>query len=67
MKRRALLIVDVQRGFVVPDAEWLAPRIAGYLERHHERYCLVLATRFVNRPGSLYESEREGHAMMHPD
>lgn len=65
--RRALLIVDLQRGFLGPDTDWLAGAVAGYLERHHERYALVLATRFVNQPGSRYETERDWHAMMQPD
>jgi nicotinamidase-related amidase len=58
------VIVDVQRGFVVAHTAPTAQALAGYLDRERERYAIVIATRFVNRTGSLYETERDWHAMM---
>jgi nicotinamidase-related amidase len=40
------------------------PSIAGFIGRERDRYAVVIATRFVNRPGSLYETERDWHEMM---
>ena len=61
---RALVIVDVQSGFVVPHTAPTAPAIAGFLRGERHRYDIVIATRFVNLPGSLYETERDWHEMM---
>ena len=61
---RALLIVDVQRGFIVPHTAPTVRAIARFIRRERHRYASVIATRFVNRPGSLYETERDWHAMM---
>jgi nicotinamidase-related amidase len=58
------VIVDVQHGFIVPETAATVPSIAEYIERERGRYASVIATRFVNRPGSLYETERDWHAMM---
>jgi hypothetical protein len=52
----ALIVVDVRRGFIVPAIAQLVTRIAGHLRDHRDRYDVVLATRFVNQPGSLYET-----------
>ncbi|MBX3028549.1 MAG: cysteine hydrolase [Chloroflexi bacterium] len=59
----ALVVVDVQQGFVVPETQAIVPRIVDHIEHARERYALVIATRFVNRPGSLYETERDWPAM----
>jgi nicotinamidase-related amidase len=61
---RALVIVDVQRGFVVPHTAPTVPAIVRFIERQRDRYARVIATRFVNRPGSLYETERDWREMM---
>ena len=37
------------------------PVIARFVQRERERYAVVIATRFVNRVGSLYETERDWH------
>ncbi|MFN8622060.1 MAG: isochorismatase family cysteine hydrolase [Chloroflexota bacterium] len=64
MGRAALVIVDVQRGFIVPDVEPLPPAIAAYVDAHRDRYAAIIATRFRNRPGSRYVSERDWDAMI---
>jgi nicotinamidase-related amidase len=62
--RTALVIVDVQRGFVAEGGGHLVEAIAAYLDAHRDRYALIIATRFLNHPGSLYESQRDWRAMM---
>jgi nicotinamidase-related amidase len=61
---RALVIVDVQRGFVVEQTAATVASIASFLGRGRDRYHIVVATRFVNRVGSLYETERDWHDMI---
>jgi nicotinamidase-related amidase len=62
--RRALVVVDVQRGFVTPETEPTVTRLSAFLRSERSRYAVVIATRFANRPGSLYESERDWSGMM---
>jgi nicotinamidase-related amidase len=58
------VIVDVQRGFTVPYTAPTVQAIATFLARERQRYAFVVATRFVNLRGSLYETERDWHDMM---
>ena len=51
--RKILLAVDLQRDFMAPLTAHLPARV----EALSERYGRVLATRFVNRPGSLWVTE----------
>ncbi len=60
----ALIVVDVQQGFVTPETEGTVGPILEHLARRRPRYARVIATRFVNRQGSLYETERDWSAMM---
>ncbi len=62
--RQALIVVDVQRGFVTPGTEGTSPLILDHLRRWPDRYDVVIATRFVNEPGSFYATQRDWHAMM---
>lgn len=62
--RTALVIVDLQRGFIAEGGEHLVDAIAAYVDAHRDRYALIIATRFLNQPGSLYETQRDWHAMM---
>lgn len=62
--RRALIVVDVQDGFVTPETQGTVPLIADHIRRTKGAYASVVATRFVNLPGSLYEAERGWHEMM---
>lgn len=50
MKAKALLIVDVQKGFINERTK----HIPAMVERLQNEYDLVIATRFINLPGSLY-------------
>lgn len=63
----ALVIVDVQQGFIREGGAHLVSAIAAYLDARRDRYDLVLATRFRNHPGSRYESERDWSGMTAPD
>ena len=54
----------MQQGFVTPETEATVPRILDFLGRERQRYVAVIATRFVNHRGSLYETERDWHLMM---
>jgi len=63
-KARALIVVDVQRGFVTPDTEATVSRVLEHIQRERRRYAVVIATRFINSPGSMYETEREWDGMM---
>jgi nicotinamidase-related amidase len=58
------VVVDVQEGFVTPDTQGTVPRIVEHIRRTAHTYASVIATRFLNQPGSLYQSERDWHAMM---
>ncbi len=46
--KKALLIVDVQNGFITDETKHIVPLI----EEQQEKYELVIATRFINLPGS---------------
>lgn len=59
----ALVIVDVQRGFLAQETEAVVARIEAFLAERPP-YEVVIATRFVNLPGSRYESERDWHELM---
>lgn len=62
--RPALIVVDVQDGFVTDQTASTVDLIVEHLARESPRYAQVIATRFINRPGSLYESQRDWHEMM---
>src|ERR671929_1781138 len=53
MASKVLLVVDLQRDFITPETEHLPGRI----EELTRDYSRVIATRFVNHPGSLWVSE----------
>ena len=52
---KILLLIDVQEGFLNESTQ----QIPGDIMRHikSNAYDLVIATRFINKPGSLYQSE----------
>lgn len=47
---RALVVVDVQRGFVTPETEATVAPILEHIRSRRHDYSTVIATRFVNRP-----------------
>jgi nicotinamidase-related amidase len=48
----ALLLVDVQRGFLTPATREIVPLIGSFLDDHAGDFELVLASRFCNGPDS---------------
>lgn len=58
--RSALVLVDVQHGFVDERTRRVLDPIRTLLGR---RWGLVVATQFTNMPGSLYRSELDWHDM----
>jgi nicotinamidase-related amidase len=60
----ALIVVDVQEGFITDETRPIVPRITKHLRHARARYAAVIATRFVNVPGSLYVTERDWGEMM---
>jgi len=51
----ALLVVDVQRGFVTPDTKHVPTEVRRRIEAARGEYAVTIATRFENRPGSPFE------------
>jgi nicotinamidase-related amidase len=51
------MIVDLQRGMAEgnPELVELATRTATFVREHRERWQLVVASRFLNQPGSMYQ------------
>jgi nicotinamidase-related amidase len=62
--RQVLIVVDVQEGFVTPETTATVPLVAAHVRERRGHYAGVLATRFINEPGSLYETERDWHELM---
>lgn len=56
---RGVIVVDVQEGFLTADTRPVLPAILGHLDLARGRHEVVIATRFLNRPRSLYETERD--------
>jgi len=60
----ALVVVDVQEGFVTAETRATVPLITDHLRDSGGRYAAVIATRFVNLPRSLYVTQRDWAEMM---
>lgn len=56
-----LIIVDVQKGFVSENTEYVLPRIEKLLKS--KKYDKVIATRFTNEDGSPYKRIMDWHRM----
>jgi nicotinamidase-related amidase len=50
--RAALLLVDVQKGFVTEETREVPERIVRFLDAHQQRFEVVVASRYVNAPDS---------------
>jgi len=50
--RRCIILIDVQKGFISPETEYVAERIEGLLKREHFDH--VVATQFVNAEESPF-------------
>ncbi len=51
----ALVVIDMQRGFVRPETAWVVPAVADFVRRWQEAGGATIFTRFINEPGSLFE------------
>lgn len=53
--RPVLVVVDVQNGFVRAESAYVVPRIVDLVDRWQAAGGDTVFTRYVNRPGSLFE------------
>lgn len=51
----ALVVIDVQNGFVRPETTQVVPVIAAFVKRWQAAGGATVFTRFINQPGSLFE------------
>lgn len=56
-ERTALLIVDVQQGFMNEHTKHILPLLSKFLSESANDYAVVVATRFYNLEGSLFEEQ----------
>jgi len=50
--RRCIILIDVQKGFISSETEYVVERIGDLLKREH--FDKIIATQFVNAEGSPY-------------
>jgi nicotinamidase-related amidase len=65
-KRAVLLVVDVQRGFIMPDTKHVPAAIKRHIMATHDQYEITIATKFTNPPGSLFETRLKWIKMRDP-
>ncbi len=65
--RSALVVVDVQRGFLNDHTRDVAGRIADLLRTDGHRFAVVVASRFVNEQDSLFRRVLESRSMTAPE
>ena len=51
---RALVMIDLQHGFMTAMTEHIAPRLDAFLDAHRDDYTMLAATRFINTPDSAF-------------
>ena len=54
-KTAALIVVDVQRGFVTPDTRGVPAAVRRHIEASRGEYAVTIASRFENPEGSSFE------------
>lgn len=54
-----LVLVDVQNGFITDDTRHIPNKIAKYLALERDRFSAVVATRFINPQGSMFEEHMD--------
>jgi len=59
-----LVVVDMQRGFVHPNSEYVVPRVVGLVERWTEAGGALIFTRFLNWEKSPFERFFNWSALM---
>ena len=61
---KALIVVDVQQGFINQYTEDAVPLINGYISQHRNEYTTLVATKFINSPVSPFARYLNYHKMM---
>lgn len=51
----ALVVIDMQRGFVRPETARIVPVVTDFVRRWQQAGGATIFTRFINEPGSLFE------------
>lgn len=54
-RRKALILVDIQPGFITNENEWVIPNIASHLKNHH--YDAYVEATFWAPEGSLWDKQ----------
>jgi len=62
-ERSALIVVDMQAGFVGPHTAHVPGRVLKFLDQRSGEFDTVIATRFVNAPNSLHRRVLGWHEM----
>ena len=52
--KRALIVIDIQKGLISKLSDKLPSRIQSYIEEHGKDYALIIYTQFKNRRGSSF-------------
>ncbi len=52
--KKALVIIDLQEGFINKSTKRLPSRIKSFIKRHGQDYAVVLFTQYKNYPGSNF-------------
>jgi nicotinamidase-related amidase len=52
--RKALIVIDLQKGFLCPLTKNLPKKVKGFLLRNKGKFDLVLFTQYLNRPKSQF-------------
>lgn len=60
----ALVLVDLQHGFMSECTNHLVSRVGRFLEEHADDFAVIIATRFLNQKDSPYERVFDWHMMM---
>jgi len=64
INRAALVVVDMQQGFVHPNSEYIVPRVVDLVRRWSEAGGALIFTRFLNWANSPYERYFNWSALM---
>lgn len=52
--RKALIIIDLQKGFINKLTKELPFKIRNFIEQNSKDYCLTIFTQYINHPGSNF-------------
>jgi len=62
--KKALIVIDFQKGFLTKHTEGLAKKMAEFIEEHGAEYDLILFTQYRNRPGSNFVRDLKSERFM---